>query len=451
MRSLSTKFLIAVGVFAIAFSGFIFSRTWSVASSHIKELTARQADLALEFNLAIRDYIGTSVRPVMQEMVGEDEFIPETMSTSFVARRIFDKVRKKFPDYIIKFSAENPRNPTNRAGPQEIEIIRHFKKDPQAKSWVGRIEMDGLEYWAHFSPRRMKKSCLRCHGNPEHAPMSLTKRYGAVAGFDRSIGDVALDTVAIPMAKVNAALRSEATGQIFTVATGLFLLFGSIFVAFRYVVTRRLVDITGHFERAALSEGKAPISPVEVGGRDEISVLASSFNTLAAKLHAVHVSLEKRVEDRTRELAEANEELQAKIKEQKRTEDALKASEANYRAIFNAANDAIFVHDISTGEILDVNRKMGEMYGYSHEEATRLTVGDISSGEPPYTQEDALEWIRKAARGEPQLFEWISKNASGELFWVEVSLRHAVIGGQERLLAVVRDITERKRAEEERA
>jgi len=132
------------------------------------------------------------------------------------------------------------------------------------------------------------------------------------------------------------------------------------------------------------------------------------------------------------------------ITERKRVEEALRRSEENYRTIFDAANDAIFVHDADTGQIIDINQKMCEMYGYTAEEARQLTLGGRNS---PYSQENALQLIRKAAEGEPQLFEWMAKDKGGRNFWVEVNLKHAVVGGKNRLLAVVRDITERKRAE----
>ncbi len=137
------------------------------------------------------------------------------------------------------------------------------------------------------------------------------------------------------------------------------------------------------------------------------------------------------------------------IRQRKMAEDALKASEANYRSIFNAANDAIFVHDAETGKILDVNQKMCEMFGYTLEEANGLSVEDVSSGVPPYTQKDALKWITKAIDGRPQLFEWRAKDRSGELFWVEVNLKRTTIGEENRVLAVVRDISERKRTDKE--
>jgi PAS domain S-box-containing protein len=135
------------------------------------------------------------------------------------------------------------------------------------------------------------------------------------------------------------------------------------------------------------------------------------------------------------------------VTDRKRTEEELRASEANYRAIFNAANDAIFIHDMETGEILDANQRMCEMFGYNPEEVCRLTVADLSLGEAPFSQKDALRWIEKAAKEGPQHIEWMARDKNGRLFWVEVNLKRVVIEKVDRLLAVVRDITDRKHAE----
>lgn len=132
----------------------------------------------------------------------------------------------------------------------------------------------------------------------------------------------------------------------------------------------------------------------------------------------------------------------------RRVEEALKTSEAIYRTIFDTANDAIFIHDMENGAILDVNQKMREMYGYTPEEIPNLVVGDLSAGDPPYSQDDALKWIKKAIAGEPQLFEWLAKDKAGKLFWVEVNLKRAKIREKNHLLAIVRDITERRQVEE---
>ena len=305
MRKIGTKFLLIVGVLAVASTAFVLYRTWCSTEAHMTDLLGNQAALALEFDLAIREYVAESVRPAMAERLGPDEFVPETMSTSFVARSVFEKVRKRFPDYVIKFSSRNPRNPANKAGPAELAIIDHFRRSPEATRWAGEITMDGRAYLAHFTVRRMRAGCLRCHGRPEDAPASMRDRYGSEAGFGRSVGDVmALDTVAVPMDKARAALLKEAAAQLAVLAVVLVGLFVAIAAAFRLLVTRRLATITSHFRRAARADG-AGIEPISVGGTDEISVLADSFNTLAARLRSLHSSLEQRVEKRTGELRRA--------------------------------------------------------------------------------------------------------------------------------------------------
>jgi len=143
--------------------------------------------------------------------------------------------------------------------------------------------------------------------------------------------------------------------------------------------------------------------------------------------------------------------LAQEIEVREQAEEALRESEERFRTIFDSINDAVFIHDIETGAILNVNNTACNMYGYTREELRRLDVQTISMGEAPYTQEDAIEWIKKAAAGEPQVFEWMGKHKSGRLFWEEVNMRSAVIGGRERLLVVARDITGRKQAEKELA
>lgn len=136
------------------------------------------------------------------------------------------------------------------------------------------------------------------------------------------------------------------------------------------------------------------------------------------------------------------------ITQRRRAEEALSLSEKTYREIFNAVNDTIWIHDIETFEFIDVNETVSEMFGYSPSEALKLTVEEISSGVPPYTQETAVEYLKKARAGEPQIFEWHTKRRNGGLFWTEVSLKRGTIAGKDCLLAIERDITERKRTEE---
>ena len=85
------------------------------------------------------------------------------------------------------------------------------------------------------------------------------------------------------------------------------------------------------------------------------------------------------------------------------------------------------------------------MYGFaSRDEALESQFNDFSAGVSPYSESDVRAHMRKAIEAGPQTFEWHARKKGGELFWVEVSLRLTHIGEQPYLLAVVRDISERK-------
>ncbi|MCG5239342.1 EAL domain-containing protein [Azospirillum doebereinerae] len=128
---------------------------------------------------------------------------------------------------------------------------------------------------------------------------------------------------------------------------------------------------------------------------------------------------------------------------------ALSIGEERFRTIFDNVNDAIFIHDLDTATIIHANRRMHEMYRIGDLPLAALDIGMISSGVPPYTMEDAVAWVRRAAAGETPLFEWHARRLDGSLFWVEVNIRRALLEGSDRrLLVVVRDITERRATQE---
>lgn len=146
------------------------------------------------------------------------------------------------------------------------------------------------------------------------------------------------------------------------------------------------------------------------------------------------------------EIADSFIELTITIHERRR---ALKESEEKFRAIFNGVNDAVFIHHAETGEILDVNQRTLEMYGMAREEALAATIVDISEGVSPYGEEEARKYVFDAANDKNPVFEWHAKRKNGELFWVEVGLKRVEIGERVRVVGVIRDISERKRQEEE--
>ena len=129
------------------------------------------------------------------------------------------------------------------------------------------------------------------------------------------------------------------------------------------------------------------------------------------------------------------------ITEQKVIEKRLKDSEQKLRTIYDSVNDGVVVCDPVTGRVIDVNRRMCEMYGCTREEALGFTLADLGAGEPGGS-------LYRVGAGAPDLVEWQSKDKRGRAFQVEVGMRSALIGRHERLLLTIRDITERKIGED---
>ena len=143
------------------------------------------------------------------------------------------------------------------------------------------------------------------------------------------------------------------------------------------------------------------------------------------------------------EITASNEELRHQFDELLAKEEALELSEAKHRAIFEGANDGIYIRDLATGDILDMNQRACELGGYSKEEILSQDFNVVGTGEAPYSKNEARQWLMRA-KDEPQLFEWQYKHKDGHFVWVEVNLKRTLLGREECTLAIVRDISERK-------
>lgn len=117
--------------------------------------------------------------------------------------------------------------------------------------------------------------------------------------------------------------------------------------------------------------------------------------------------------------------------------------------ILDATSEAIFIHDAKDGTILDVNAPTLEMYGATREEFLGQTPFDIRGTGGEFDGAKAAEHLRRAVTEGPQTFEWLAQRKDGERIWVEVGLRCARIANEQRIVAVVRDITDRRELEQQ--
>ena len=224
---------------------------------------------------------------------------------------------------------------------------------------------------------------------------------------------------------------------VFAVALLSALLFVAFFIG--YVNTRIIkpvVTISATTKKVA--GGHFALVPAYEGKFAELDDLTVNFNRMVTAR-----------EERERELRQQNEDLEREVEIRIRSEEALRRSEERFQAIFDSVNDAIFIHDADTGAILDVNRKMTDMFGYSREEACRMTMEALNSGEPPYTSGTPSAGSRGPLRE--------SRSSSNGV----TGIRTAACSGARStcvlprseapncMLMVVRDITRRKKVEAE--
>ena len=131
----------------------------------------------------------------------------------------------------------------------------------------------------------------------------------------------------------------------------------------------------------------------------------------------------------------------------KLAEEALRQSEDKYRILVESANDAIFILDVD-GKFLEVNRTTYERLGYSKEEILSMSISELDDPKFVDRVPERLEQIRKHGWA---VFESAHVRKNGTVMPVEVNSRAINYKGEKAFLSVIRDITNRKKAEKEKA
>jgi PAS domain S-box-containing protein len=168
--------------------------------------------------------------------------------------------------------------------------------------------------------------------------------------------------------------------------------------------------------------------------RDEIGVLYREFKNLMAQL-----------KNRSRCLEELNTTLRGDIEKRKKAEAALRESEERFKTLLENLPGAVFVHDLEE-KILLVNDIACDITGYSRDELLSKKLDDINPGTAT-GKERARMW-QKVGDGKSLVVEAQNTRKDGSIYPVEVHLTRIRLEGNPIVLALVFDITSRKKAEE---
>lgn len=120
-----------------------------------------------------------------------------------------------------------------------------------------------------------------------------------------------------------------------------------------------------------------------------------------------------------------------------------------FSAIFNGVNDAILIRDANTGALLDINKRVTELFGYTREEIFTQPIAFMDASESPEekiaVQHRFQEHLQK---GYYNFDHWVVRRKDGSTLIVEGELRRLRIGDADVVITALRDVTIRKEAEE---
>ncbi|MFN6499926.1 MAG: PAS domain S-box protein [Nostoc sp. DedQUE01] len=133
------------------------------------------------------------------------------------------------------------------------------------------------------------------------------------------------------------------------------------------------------------------------------------------------------------------------VTQRHRAEEALRQSELQYRSIFEAINDGLFITEIETEKVAEVNPAACQMHGYTYEEFIALHP---SAYIHPDSHPVFYEFVEKTRVGEQYYGQAVDICKDGTLIDVEVKGTTCIYNGKQHILAIVRDISDRKRTQE---
>jgi PAS domain S-box-containing protein len=165
------------------------------------------------------------------------------------------------------------------------------------------------------------------------------------------------------------------------------------------------------------------------------------IKTLKEDLKKKNDELEQKVAKQTSILTRTIEKLKKEITERAAIEIELKSSELRYRTLIEQASDAIIITD-QEGHLIEVNQSFCKMVGYREEELIGMNVTHLL--DVAHLKNDPLRFDL-LLQGKALFRERLMKKRNGALFPIE---EHVKMLSDQRVLAIVRDITERKRTEE---
>lgn len=288
---LTLKFnLVLIVVFSIGLAVTALL-SWNILQGNAKKEVIERAGLMMESALAVRGYTVSEIRPLLRLQM-KKVFVPQSVP-AYAATQTFNKLREKHPQYAYKEATLNPSNPRNRAVDWEADIVQVFRNNPDHKEIIGvRTTPTGDSLYLARPMQIKNPGCLTCHSTVEAAPKTLVAAYGDANGFGWKLNEiVGARIVSVPMS-VPLQKAREAFETFMGSLVAVFVVIVIILnIMLRYIVIRPIIEMSGIADQ--VSRGNMNAAEFSERGKDEIGVLAVSFNRMRRSLEKAMVMLEE--------------------------------------------------------------------------------------------------------------------------------------------------------------
>ena len=254
----------------------------NLLQANAQEEVLNGARLMMDKALAVRAYTSKQITPLLETQM-KYEFLPQSVP-SYSAVEVLTAVQAKHPEFAYKEATLNPTNPRDRAVGWEVDIVGQFRNSAELKEFVGQRDTPAGRSLFIARPLRITDpACLRCHSSVDAAPRTLVDKYGPANGFGWNLNEViGAQIMSVPM-----TLPLERAGRSFTVfigsLVGVFVVVGVVLNAMIWwVVVRPVSRLSSLADR--VSQGELEAGEFVHGSRDEIGVLAESFERMRASV-----------------------------------------------------------------------------------------------------------------------------------------------------------------------
>ena len=282
MRLLIKFNLLLLLVFAvsIAITGYVAN---NFLQANAREEVIQQARLMMGAAGGMRTYTSKQVGPLLAAHESDSKaFAPERVP-AYSATEVFNYLRRDYPAYTYKEATLNPTNLRDRATDWEADIVNDFRNHAGIQEVSG--ERDTATGSALFLARPISVAppCLDCHDRADNAPPAMIRRYGSANGFGWRTGDVVgAQIVSVPMTVPVEIAQRAFRGILFYLAAIFVLTLLLLNLLLMFTIIRPVASLSDMANQ--ISTGNMNVPELPVHGRDEIAVLAGSFNRMRRSL-----------------------------------------------------------------------------------------------------------------------------------------------------------------------